>query len=69
MTLEEYEAQLRQQHVELTAAYERAKESGTRKEYRQAKRAIQQLRGKYGPVLKALDKIAQQGSVEVRDGA
>jgi len=58
-------AELTAQHETLTAAYQGAKQNGTRAQYAQAKADIAAFRAKYFKVIKALDEVAATGTTEV----
>lgn len=58
MDLKAFEAELQSQHAALTAAYQHAKEHGTRKEHAEAKAALVQFRADHGHVIKALEARA-----------
>ncbi len=65
MNIDETLGELKAQHDALTAAYQDAKENGTRKAYAEAKEAVSAFRAKYGKVIKALDEASATGKTEV----
>lgn len=65
MNIDETLGELKAQHEALTAAYQDAKENGSRKVYAAAKAELTTFREKYGKVIKALDEVAATGKTEV----